>query len=185
MWQLFPLNFGALMASHIKSWSGFWLASNQGAQKGNDILETWKGHTELKAACLNFICWGGNPLCMYLCICDASPYDWLYFNDLKVPVPQRAPGILTGSATHSSASDITARVGQLYVLTQIILIITGWGAPVNELRLRFGEEGGKAEREGNSPLTSQASRCRDRSKREEKMQTTDTHTYWGEKFTAL
>lgn len=47
------------------------------------------------------------------------------------------------------------------VLTQGILIITRWRVPINELRLRFGEDRGKGERERNSPLASQASnRCR-------------------------
>lgn len=43
------------------------------------------------------------------------------------------------------------------VLTQAILIIARWGIPVNELRLRFGEDGREVEREGDSPLTPQAS----------------------------
>lgn len=59
--------------------------------------------------------------------------------------------------SYGSGSDTTAIFYSS--LTQIILIIARWRHPIHELRLRFGEEGGKAEREGNSPLTSQASHC--------------------------
>lgn len=41
----------------------------------------------------------------------------------------------------------------------IILIIARWRVPVNHLRLRFVEDGGEVEREGNPPLTSEASHC--------------------------
>lgn len=71
----------------------------------------------------------------------------------------------------------TAAPLAVQLLTQIILIIARRRAPVNELRLRFGEEGGEVKREGNSPLTSQASYRLGWAQKEEKKQQREQITY--------